>query len=57
MFAPVSRESGLVLNNLLLVVAAAVVFVGTVWPLGVEVASGWVSVGPPFFDRAFPRRS
>ena len=50
----VSRESGLVVNNLLLVVAAAVVFIGTVWPLGVEVATGRkVSVGPPFFDLAF----
>jgi cytochrome c-type biogenesis protein CcmF len=53
-FAVVSRESGLVLNNLLLVVAAAVVFVGTVWPLGVEVATGRkVSVGAPFFNLAF----
>jgi cytochrome c-type biogenesis protein CcmF len=53
-FAVVSRESGLVLNNLLLVVAAAVVFVGTVWPLGIEVATGRkVSVGAPFFNLAF----
>ncbi|HVH04076.1 MAG TPA: heme lyase CcmF/NrfE family subunit [Amaricoccus sp.] len=53
-FAIVSRESGLVLNNLLLVVAAAVVFVGTMWPLVVEVATGRkVSVGPPFFNLAF----
>ena len=53
-FAVVSRESGLVVNNLLLVVAAAVVFIGTVWPLAVEVATGRkVSVGPPFFDLAF----
>ncbi len=53
-FALVSRESGLVVNNLLLVVAAAVVFVGTMWPLGVEVATGRkVSVGAPFFNLAF----
>ena len=53
-FATVSRESGLVLNNLLLVVAALVVFFGTIWPLVAEVTTGRkVSVGPPFFDTAF----
>jgi cytochrome c-type biogenesis protein CcmF len=53
-FATVSRESGLVLNNVLLVVATLVVFVGTMWPLAAEVLTGrLVSVGPPFFDLAF----
>ncbi len=33
-FAMVSRESALLLNNILLAVAAFVVFVGTLWPLG-----------------------
>jgi cytochrome c-type biogenesis protein CcmF len=53
-FAPVSRESALVLNNLLLVVATLVVFFGTLWPLLAEVTTGRkISVGPPFFDLAF----
>jgi cytochrome c-type biogenesis protein CcmF len=53
-FATVSRESGLVLNNLLLVVATLVVFFGTMWPLVAEVAAGRkVSVGAPFFNLAF----
>ena len=53
-FATVSRESGLVINNLLLVVATFVVFFGTIWPLVVEVLTGRkVSVGAPFFDLAF----
>lgn len=53
-FGPVSRESGLILNNLLLSVSAFVVFVGTIWPLIAEMAFGRVlSVGPPFFDAAF----
>jgi cytochrome c-type biogenesis protein CcmF len=53
-FSTISRESGLVLNNVLLVVATLVVFVGTMWPLITEVATGrTVSVGPPFFDLAF----
>jgi len=53
-FALVSRESGLVVNNVLLVVAAFVVFVGTIWPLVSEMAFGRkLSVGAPFFDIAF----
>ncbi len=53
-FAPVSREGGLLLNNLLLATAAATVFVGTLYPLFLELATGEkVSVGPPFFDKTF----
>ncbi len=53
-FSVVSRESGLVVNNLLLVVATLVVFFGTIWPLLAEVLTGRkVSVGPPFFDLVF----
>ncbi|MFM2355973.1 MAG: hypothetical protein RLZZ528_1709, partial [Pseudomonadota bacterium] len=53
-FAPVSREAALVLNNLLLSVAALVVFVGTLWPLVAEMAfDRKLSVGAPFFDKAF----
>lgn len=53
-FSLVSRESGLVFNNLLLTVAAAVVFVGTIWPLVAEIMTGAkVSVGAPFFNIAF----
>lgn len=53
-FAVVSREGALVANNILLAVAAFVVFVGTIWPLVAEMV--WdrkLSVGPPFFDAAF----
>ena len=53
-FGLVSRESALVLNNILLAVAALVVFVGTVWPLVAELF--WdrkLSVGAPFFEKAF----
>ncbi len=54
LFGVVSRESALVLNNVLLAVAAFVVFVGTMWPLVAEMVFGRVlSVGPPFFDAAF----
>ncbi|WP_166415833.1 heme lyase CcmF/NrfE family subunit [Cochlodiniinecator piscidefendens] len=53
-FAMVSRESALVLNNVLLAVSSLVVFVGTIWPLVSELATGrTLSVGPPFFNVAF----
>ena len=54
-FGTVSRESALVLNNILLVVSAFVVFIGTIWPLFAELVLGrTLSVGPPFFNLAFP---
>ncbi len=54
LFAPVSREGALVVNNLILAVSCLVVFVGTLWPLIAEVLWGRVlSVGRPFFDSAF----
>ncbi len=53
-FAVVSRESALVLNNILLAVAAFVVFFGTMWPLVAElIFDRKLSVGAPFFDAAF----
>ncbi|OOY26909.1 c-type cytochrome biogenesis protein CcmF [Thioclava sp. L04-15] len=53
-FSMVSRETALVINNILLAVAALVVFVGTVWPLVAEMFFGRkLSVGAPFFDQAF----
>jgi cytochrome c-type biogenesis protein CcmF len=54
LFAPISREGSLVLNNLLLTVACAAVFVGTLYPLGLEALTGdKISVGPPFFNLTF----
>jgi cytochrome c-type biogenesis protein CcmF len=54
LFGMVSRESALVLNNVLLAVSAFVVFIGTVWPLISEIAmQRTVSVGEPFFNAAF----
>ncbi|MDF0601344.1 heme lyase CcmF/NrfE family subunit [Psychromarinibacter sp. C21-152] len=53
-FSMVSRETALVMNNILLAVAAFVVFIGTVWPLIAEMAfDRKLSVGPPFFEAAF----
>ncbi|MCW5695253.1 MAG: heme lyase CcmF/NrfE family subunit [Bauldia sp.] len=54
-FAPISREGALVLNNLFLTAAAATVLVGTLYPLLVEAITGdrSVSVGPPFFNLVF----
>lgn len=53
-FSTVSRESALLLNNVLLAVSSFVVFVGTMWPLVAEMFFDRVlSVGPPFFNAAF----
>ncbi|WP_322889244.1 MULTISPECIES: heme lyase CcmF/NrfE family subunit [unclassified Yoonia] len=53
-FSTVSRESALVLNNILLAVSCFVVFIGTMWPLVAEMLfDRTLSVGPPFFDAAF----
>src|SRR5882762_2404568 len=54
LFAPISREGGLLLNNLLLTTAAATVFIGTLYPLLLDVvAHQKVSVGPPFYTMTF----
>ena len=53
-FAPISREGTLVLNNLFLAVAAATVLLGTLYPLMLEAATGQtISVGPPYFNLTF----
>ncbi len=53
-FSTVSRETGIVANNILLSVSCFVVFVGTIWPLVAEMAfDRKLSVGPPFFNAAF----
>jgi cytochrome c-type biogenesis protein CcmF len=54
LFAPVSREGALVLNNLFLTTACLTVFVGTLYPLALEAMTGTkISVGPPFFNLTF----
>lgn len=54
LFAPISREGALVLNNLFLTTACATVFVGTLYPLILEVLTGEkISVGAPFFNLTF----
>ena len=54
LFAPISREGALVLNNLFLTTACATVFVGTLYPLALEMVTGdKISVGAPFFNLTF----
>jgi cytochrome c-type biogenesis protein CcmF len=54
LFAPISREGALVLNNLFLTTACLTVFVGTLYPLALEAIAGTkISVGPPFFNLTF----
>jgi cytochrome c-type biogenesis protein CcmF len=53
-FAAVSRESMLLVNNVLLAVAAASVMLGTLYPLLLDSLNlGKISVGPPYFEAVF----
>ncbi len=53
-FATVSRETTLLANNVLLVVAMAAVMLGTMYPLVLDALGlGKISVGPPYFDTVF----
>jgi cytochrome c-type biogenesis protein CcmF len=54
LFAPISREGALVLNNLFLISACGTVFVGTLFPLALEALTGEkISVGAPYFNSTF----
>ncbi len=53
-FAALSRESLLLANNVLLIVATASVLLGTLYPLFLDALNlGKISVGPPYFDSVF----
>jgi cytochrome c-type biogenesis protein CcmF len=53
-FKLVSRESFLLFNNVLLVVAAASVLLGTIYPMVIDALNlGKLSVGPPYFNSVF----
>ncbi|WP_370270265.1 heme lyase CcmF/NrfE family subunit [Nioella sp.] len=54
LFKPISREAGLLVNNLVLAAATGTVLFGTLYPLLLEAVTGdKISVGPPFFNAAF----
>ena len=53
-FGLFSREAFLLLNNVLLVVSAGLILLGTLWPLFMDAFSlGKISVGPPYFNAVF----
>ena len=53
-FAFISRETALLINNVLLVVATACVLLGTLYPLILDaLGQGKISVGPPYFEAVF----
>jgi cytochrome c-type biogenesis protein CcmF len=53
-FAPLSRETFLLANNMLLVVATLLILFGTLYPLFLDaLALGKISVGPPYFNTVF----
>ena len=54
LFAPISREGALLLNNVLLATCAATVLLGTLYPLFLDAIHGpKISVGAPFFNQTF----
>ena len=54
LFAPLSREGALLLNNVLMATGAGTVLLGTLYPLFADALDlGKVSVGPPFFNSVF----
>ena len=53
-FGAVSRESMLLANNVLMIVATAAVLLGTLYPLVLDTLEmGKISVGPPYFEAVF----
>ena len=51
LFAPISREGALIVNNLLLTTSCATVLFGTLYPLALEQLTGEkITVGAPFFN-------
>jgi cytochrome c-type biogenesis protein CcmF len=50
LFQPISREGGLVLNNLILSTMCATVFIGTLFPTFMSAMGKTSSVGPPYFN-------
>jgi len=54
LFRPISREGSLILNNLMLTIAALTVLFGTLYPLIIDgLGLGKISVGPPYFNATF----
>ncbi len=54
LFQPLSREGGITVNNLFLLAATATVFLGTFYPVFVEIAGGHsISVGRPYYELTF----
>jgi cytochrome c-type biogenesis protein CcmF len=51
-FQLVSREGGIVANNIFLSVILAIVLIGTLYPLAAEAMGDKISVGPPYFNKA-----
>ena len=51
-FTLVSRETGLLVNNVILIIMTATVLLGTLYPLIIDAfGSGKISVGPPYFNK------
>ena len=53
-FSPLSRESLLLLQNVVMLAATGTVLLGTLYPLVLDaLGAGKISVGPPYFEKVF----
>jgi cytochrome c-type biogenesis protein CcmF len=53
-FQGVSREAGLVINNIAIIIATVIVFLGTFYPLFIDALTGdKITVGPPYYNLMF----
>ncbi|WP_353206396.1 heme lyase CcmF/NrfE family subunit [Sphingorhabdus sp.] len=52
LFQLLSREGGIVANNVFLSVILAVILIGTLYPIAAEALGDKISVGPPYFNKA-----
>jgi len=51
LISPISKEGTIIFNNLLMVALLLTIFIGTIYPIFLEIFTGnQISVGPPYFN-------
>ena len=51
LISPISKEGAIVFNNLLMIALLLTIFIGTIYPIFLEIFTGdQISVGPPYFN-------
>ena len=51
LISPISKEGAIIFNNLLMIALLLTIFIGTIYPIFLEIFTGeQISVGPPYFN-------